>query len=174
MFCPTCGKDNPSERKFCSSCGTNLAAISEVLSGNTTNFFTRLDAGLDYFIARYSEHVFKNAPAEAVDRSVAHSWKLLGRGVLTSFVDIFLALLIWNVFTFRFQVLWISTPFRLLAERGKRQEDARDRMVESPPRLEGPAENRWLPGAVPSVSEHTTETLREYLPPRRDPTSPQD
>lgn len=175
MFCPTCGKDNPNERKFCSSCGTNLEAVSQVLSGNTTNFFTKLDSGLDYFIARYSEHVFKDAPAEATDRKVSNSWKILGKGVLTSFVDLFLAFLIWNVFAFRFQVLWISTPFRLLAERSKRQKSLTEAPAETPPlRLPEPTSNRWLASPPPSVGEHTTERLRDYQPPRKEQTAPQD
>ena len=175
MFCPTCGKDNPAERKFCSSCGTNLEAVSQVLSGNTTNIFTRLDAGLDYFIARYSEHVFKDAQANAADRTVSNSWKLLGKGVLTSFVDLFLALLIWNVFSFRFNILWISTPFRLLAERNKRQKSMIEgAAVEAPFRLPELAENRWLAGAAPSVSEHTTDRLQDYQPPPKEQTAPHD
>lgn len=174
MFCPTCGKDNPAERKFCSSCGTNLEAISQVLSGGSTNVFTKLDAGLDYFIARYSEHVFKDAAANATDRSVSNSWKLLGKGLVTSFVDLFLAVFTWNVFAFRFQILWISTPFRLLAERSKRQKSVEERIMAAPPlRLPDP-QNRWLPGHAPSVSEHTTERLQNYQPPPKEHTAPHD
>jgi len=175
MFCPTCGRDNPADRKFCSSCGTNLDLVSQALSGDSTNFFTKLDAGLDHFIARYAEHVFKDAPANAVERKVSNSWKLLGQGVLTSFVDLFLAIAIWNVFTVRFQILWMSTPFRLLAERSKRQKSMTESAAEQPPLgLPEPAEHRWLAGAAPSVSEHTTERLRDYQPPRKDHTAPQD
>ncbi len=75
MFCPTCGKDNSRGRKFCASCGTNLEAISKALSGSTGDFFTKIDAALDQFIARYSEHVFKDAPSNALDRRVGLAMK---------------------------------------------------------------------------------------------------
>lgn len=163
MFCPTCGRDSQLERKFCAACGTNLEAVSQVLSGDRTDFFTRLDTGLDQFIARYAEHVFKDAPSNATDRSVANSWKLLGKGVATSLVDLFLSLVIWNVFTVRFQILWISTPFRLLAERSNRLKKSRAVIdTDAPLRLPEHEPGEWVPIAAPSVSEHTTERLQEY------------
>lgn len=166
MFCPTCGRDNLNERKFCSSCGTNLEAVSQVLSGGTTNFFTRLDTGLDQLMARYSEHIFKDAQSDAAERKVSNSWKLLGKGILTSFVDLFLSLFIWNVFSLRFNILLISTPFRLLSERSARQKKMREREPEATNALAAAPEARWLPGEIPSVSEHTTEFLEEYKPPK--------
>ena len=166
MFCPTCGRENPSERKFCSSCGTNLEAVSQVLSGSTTNFFTRLDTGFDLLFARYSEHIFKDAQSNATDRKASNSWKLLGKAVATSFFDLLLAMLIWNVFTLRFQILLISTPFRLLSERSARQKRLVAVLEQDPQRkLQEPTEQRWLPDAMVSVSEHTTERLQEYSPP---------
>ena len=171
MFCPTCGRDNLIERKFCSSCGTNLEAVSQALSGTRTDFFTRLDTGLDQFIAKYAEHVFKDSPANALDRSVSNSWKILGKGVVTSFVDLFLSLVIWNVFTFRFQILWISTPFRLLAERSSRQKLKAAIDTDAQLKLPGPVQDRWGPDSVPSVSEHTTEIFQDYRPPTREQSS---
>ena len=169
MFCPTCGRDNLNERKFCASCGTNLEAVSQALSGTGTDFFTRIDTGLDQFIAKYAEHVFRDAPSKATDRSVGNSWKLLGRGVLTSFVDLFLSLVIWNVFTVRFNILFFSTPFRLLSERSSRLKNSKAGIeTDAPLRLPEPAPNQWLPGVAPSVSEHTTERLREYRPPTQE------
>ncbi|MGH9822381.1 MAG: zinc ribbon domain-containing protein [Blastocatellia bacterium] len=32
MFCPGCGKGNPENQKFCSSCGLNLDTVSEALA----------------------------------------------------------------------------------------------------------------------------------------------
>lgn len=169
MFCPTCGRDNLNEQKFCASCGTNLEAVSQVLSGTGTDFFTRIDTGLDQFIAKYAEHVFTDAPSKATDRSVSNSWKLLGRGVLTSFIDLFLSLVIWNVFTVRFNILLFSTPFRLLSERSGRLKNSKAGIdTDAPLRLPEPLQNQWIPGAVPSVSEHTTERLQEYRPPTRE------
>ena len=54
MFCPTCGKDNAKGLKFCASCGTNLVAVSQALSGSAGDFFTKTDAAVDQIIARYS------------------------------------------------------------------------------------------------------------------------
>lgn len=175
MFCPTCGRDNLSERKFCASCGTNLEAVSQLLFGTGTDFFTRIDSGLDQFIAKYAEHVFKDAQSNAADRSVSNSWKLLGRGVLTSFVDLFLSLIIWNVFTVRFHILLISTPFRLLLERSHRLKNSKaDTDAATPRSLPEHLPGQWLPGSLPSVSEHTTERLQQYQPPRQERSSNQD
>lgn len=166
MFCPTCGRDNLNERKFCASCGTNLEAVSQVLSGTGTDFLTKIDTGLDQFIAKYAEHVFTDAPSKASDRSVSNSWKVLGRGVLTTFVDLFLSIVIWNVFTVRFNILLLSTPFRLLSERSARLKNSKAGVdTDAQLLLPEPALNQWLPGVAPSVSEHTTERLQEYLPP---------
>ena len=169
MFCPKCGRDNLNEQRFCASCGTNLEAVSQMLSGTGADFFTRIDTGLDQFIAKYAEHVFTDAPSKATDRSVSNSWKLLGRGVLTSFIDLFLSLVIWNVFTVRFNILLFSTPFRLLSERSSRLKNSKPGIdADAPLRLPEPLENEWISGAVPSVSEHTTERLKEYRPPTRE------
>ena len=166
MFCPTCGRDNLNEQKFCASCGTNLEAVSQVLTGNETNFFTRIDTGFDQFTARYAEHIFKDAPASAADRTVSNSWKLLGKGILTSCMDLFLALILWNFFMLRFQILLISTPFRLLSERSRRQKELKARIdTDAPLSMPESAANLWLPGVSPSVSEHTTEHLQEYRQP---------
>jgi hypothetical protein len=37
MFCPKCGIQNPETGKFCRSCGTDLATVSEALSGKLAN-----------------------------------------------------------------------------------------------------------------------------------------
>jgi len=136
-----------------------------VLFGKETNFFTRIDTGLDQFTARYAERVFKDAPSLAADRTVGNSWKLLGKGVLTSFMDIFLAVILWNFFSLRFHLLLFSTPFRLLSERSQRQKKARDAPdIDAPLRLPESGPERWISGA-PSVSEHTTDILKGYRTP---------
>lgn len=166
MFCPTCGRDNLNEQKYCASCGTNLEAVSQVLFGNETDLFTRIDTGFDQFTARYAEHIFKDAPSSAADRTVSNSWKLLGKGIMTSFMDLFLALFLSNFFMLRFQILLISTPFRLLSERSRRQKELKAGIhTDAPLSLPEAAANQGLPGAPPSVSEHTTERLQEYRQP---------
>jgi hypothetical protein len=160
MFCPTCGKDNPLETKFCATCGTNLEVVSQALQGSEEDFFTKMDAGIDQLLARYSEHVFRNSPQVAADRQVGGSWKLLGRSVVTSLVDILLFFLMWNLLPLRFVILLVSSPFRLLASRGDR------------PQLKGPAAEGYKPpelsparktfpdGTIPSVTETTTRNLK--------------
>lgn len=155
MFCPTCGRDNTIERKFCASCGTNLEVVSQALAGSDDDFFTKIDAGLDHFLARYAEHVFRNAPAHAAEQRVAKSWQVLGQSVLTTIVDLLLFSLMWNVIPLRFLLLLISSPVRLITRRARPER----RSIESGRKgLELPdaAAQQWVPGSVESVTEHTT------------------
>ncbi|HYJ92008.1 MAG TPA: zinc ribbon domain-containing protein [Pyrinomonadaceae bacterium] len=160
MFCPNCGKDNSLELKYCASCGTNLEAVSQALTGREEDFFTKMDTGIDYFVARYSEHVFRNAPQGISEHKVAKSWKLLGQAVITTFVDILLFTLMWNILPLRFLILCISTPFRLLAERGNVPAEQRSlESVYQPPQLAQAKAGLWLGEAQPSVTENTTKHL---------------
>ena len=169
MFCPRCGRDNSKERRFCAACGTNLEAVSQVLSGDTDDFFTRTDTALDQFIARYAEHVFKKAPSNAMERQVSKSWQVLGQGVVTSFVDLILFSLMWNLLPLRFLILLISTPVRLLSERSSRQKTAPAELEERQvARLPEAPQREWSPDSVPSVSEHTTEMLLESRQPTQE------
>lgn len=160
MFCPTCGKDNSLELRFCASCGTNLEAVSQALTGTEGDFFAKMDAGIDQFIGRYTEHVFKNPVSGPMEYKVARSWQLLGKAVLTSLIDILLFTLMWNLLPLRFVILLISTPFRLLSERSKdkRHEDLQVEAYE-PPELSTPAAQKWLSESVVSVTENTTVNL---------------
>jgi hypothetical protein len=165
MFCPTCGRDNSIERKFCASCGTNLEAVSQALSGSDDDFFTKIDSGLDHFLAKYSEHVFRNAPANAAEQRVAKSWQVLGQGVLTSIVDLLLFSLMWNVIPLRFLLLLISTPIRLITQRGRPQKRtlAGWRQASDLPEA---GSQEWLPGSIDSVTEHTTAILADTERPK--------
>ena len=166
MFCPTCGRDNSIGRKFCASCGTNLEAVSQALSGSDDDFFTKIDAGLDYFLARYAEHVFKDAPSNALDQRIGKSWQVLGQSIVTSFVDILLFSLMWNIIPLRFLLLLISTPFRLLSGQGR---DKRGAALggKRAPDLSDPAPQPWLPESIGSITEHTTIILADPAPPRQ-------
>ena len=159
MFCPTCGRDNVIGRKFCASCGTNLEVVSQALSASDDDFFTKIDSGLDHFLARYAEHVFKNAPAHAAEQRISKSWQVLGQSVLTSVVDLLLFTLMWNVIPLRFLLLVISTPVRLVTQRGR----SRRRAIggTSVPDLPETGPQQWLSGSVESVTEHTTAILAE-------------
>jgi hypothetical protein len=166
MFCPTCGRDNSLERKYCVSCGTNLEAVSQALSGSEDNFFTRIDSGLDHFLARYAEHVFKNAPAHAAEQRVAKSWQVLGQSVLTSIINLLLFVLMWNVIPLRFLLLLISTPVRLILQRG----EASKRTIPASsgvPEVPEAEPQQWIAGSIGSVTEHTTAMLGKQRPKTR-------
>jgi hypothetical protein len=166
MFCPNCGRDNSRETKFCASCGINLEAISQALSGTRDGFFTKTEAAIDQLIARYAEHVFKDAPSKLNDRRVGNSWKILGQGIVTSFADLILFSLMWNIIPLRFLILLLSTPVKLLSQRSSRQVSAKnEREKNREQSLAEPLPNRWLPGSFSSVSEHTTQNLEEYRQP---------
>ncbi len=165
MFCPTCGRDNPRERKYCAACGTNLEAVSQALLGSQDDFFTKIDSGLDHFLARYAEHVFKNAPANAAEQRLAKSWQVLGQSVLTSIVDLLLFTLMWNVMPLRFLLLVISTPVRLITQRGQSQKRAIAAEARVP-ELPDPGPQQWISGSVGSVTEHTTAILGESQRPK--------
>lgn len=168
MFCPNCGRDNSQEKKFCASCGTNLEAVSQALNGNRDDFFTKTDAALDQLIARYSEHIFKDASSKLHDRAVSNSWKLLGQGLVTTFVDMILFSLMWNILPLRFLILTISTPFRLLSRRRSGQVATTAELAEHKrSAVAEPSSKKWLPESIPSVSEHTTQHLEEYRQPER-------
>lgn len=160
MFCPTCGKDNASERKFCASCGTNLEVVSQALAGSEDDFFTKIDAGLDHFLAKYAEHVFKNAPAHAAEQRIARSWQVLGQSVLTSIVDLLLFSLMWNIIPLRFLLLLISTPVRLVTQRARSPKNIKQGS-RSAPEFPEPSPHPWLSDSVDSVTEHTTAMLSD-------------
>jgi hypothetical protein len=164
MFCPTCGRDNSIGRKFCAACGTNLEAVSQALSASDDDFFTKIDSGLDHFLARYAEHVFKNAPAHAAEQRISKSWQLLGQSVLTSILDLLLFTLMWNVIPLRFLLLLISTPVRLITQRGRSQQKSIGGT--SVTDLPEPGPQQWLSGPVDSVTEHTTAILADTNRPK--------
>jgi len=160
MYCPTCGVDNSLERKYCAACGTNLEVVSLALSGSADGFFNKVDTSLDQFIARYAEHVFKDAPLKVLDGQISRSWKILGQGVLTALVDLLLFNLMCVVLPFRFLLLLVLTPIGVLTERSKRQQDLAGQL-DSKQALDFPVA---LPVDVPrslvaSVTEHTTRNL---------------
>lgn len=164
MFCPTCGRENSVGRKFCASCGTNLEAVSQALSGSEDDFFTRIDSGLDHFLAKYAEHVFKNAPANAAEQRIAKSWQVLGQSVLTSIVDLLLFTLMWNIIPLRFLLLVISTPVRLVSRRGQNSKSITGGT--KVPDFTDAEPQRWLAGSIESVTEHTTSILPDAQRPK--------
>lgn len=169
MFCPTCGKDNSFELKFCASCGINLEAISRALSVSEEDLFTKVDKSLDLFIARYAEHVFKDAPMRALDRQIGKSWQVLGQAVLTSLFDLALFTIMTIVLPIKFLILLIYTPIALLSQRSKHHKSTVAEVEgHKMPALFQPSPQQWLSEAVPSVTEHTTVKLGNSRAPKRN------
>jgi hypothetical protein len=134
--------------------------ILKALSDDAEGGFAKVGKAFDRFIARYAEHVFKDAPAKATERSVARSWKILGQGVLTSLFDLTLLGIMTMLLPLRFFILLIHTPFRLLSERNRSRRNAATELdSEDSSYLQVPQSQRWLP--IASVTEHTTVSLKE-------------
>ncbi len=160
MFCPNCGRDNANELKFCASCGTDLEAVSQALTGREADVFTKLDNGLDQFIGRYAEHVFSQPRPGSGEHGVVRSWRLLGQAFVTTLVDLFMFSIMWNILPLRFLLLLITSPIRILTERH------RQALVEgetsagySPPQLGRKTLEHLPPKSAPSVTEGTTSNL---------------
>lgn len=174
MFCPNCGRDNAQELKFCASCGINLEAVSRALTGNEEDVVTRLDAGIDQFISRYTEHIFPEKRPASVDNTVARSWKLLGQAVVTSLIDVLLFSLMWNILPIRFVLLVITSPFRLLSEKSRKQRERELALEEYAPPVLPEGNPDYVPAQVPSVIEETTRHLKARAGRGRDTTPDTD
>ena len=170
MFCPTCGRENSVALKFCASCGINLEAISRALTVAEEGLFTKVETALDQFIARYAEHLFKDAPSRAAERQVSKSWQVLGQGVLTGLFDLLLFSIMTIVLPARFLILLVYTPIKLLSDRGKQAKSETAEFADRRARdLAAPLPPRWLPDSVASVTEHTTLRLADSAYPKQNP-----
>src|ERR1044072_3865944 len=180
MFCPSCGKENPVECKFCASCGFNLELVSRALYTNSVGLYTRFDAALNQLIARYAARVFKNAPTTALSRKLSDSWKVLLEGILTAPVDFAIFwLMLFVIFPLRLLTLLISSPFRLLTSivsapfRRQMEESNRPKAVAAIKEIQSADNkreselNKWRTDSPISVVEHTTEHLPDYHRPVR-------
>jgi hypothetical protein len=179
MFCPSCGKENPVECKFCAACGFNLDVVSRALYTNSVGLYPRFDTALNQLIARYSERVFKNAPTTALSRKLSDSWKVLGEGLFTASVDFALFwLMLFVIFPLRLLTLFISTPFRLLTSvsapfRHRMEERNRPKALAPIDEIQAADNKRqseiseWRMNSAISVVEHTTEHLTDYHRPVR-------
>lgn len=169
MFCPNCGRDNSNELKFCASCGTNLDAVSRALTGREEDVVTRLDAQLDHFIGRYAEHIFPEPKAARQENPVVRSWRILGQAFVTSLIDLFMFIIMWNVLPARLMLLLVTSPIRLLIEKSRHGDDLNDlEPAYRSPELDEPRQRMFPKNAVPSVVEETTTDLRGRQSGRED------
>ncbi len=151
MFCPTCGREDAQERKFCSSCGTNLDRVTKALTPGKDNFLVQADEVFDRVLGRYAGMFFKDAPEKAQDRSVSNSWQVFGLSSLSLLANFILIPVCFLALKLRFFTLLFSTPFRLLSERSDQQAKASA--------LRANNQDQWLMNPVPGVTEHTTINL---------------
>lgn len=164
MYCPSCGKENIETARFCRGCGRSLAGILQTAQADTGSVFERIEYRLDETIASYASRYFKGRAAPFVSPiSLKESWKLLGQGFLTVFLDLLYTWLIVEfVLQIRFLMLLFKSPVRWWQERRARK--AVQPSAAAPiPLLQEPVTNQ-LP--VASVTEETTERLSDYVPPR--------
>lgn len=159
MFCPTCGREDAQERKFCPSCGTNLDRVSRALTPGKNNVLEMADEAFDRLLAKYAGLFFKSAPEKAMDRSLINSWIVFGQSLLALLANFVLIPLCAVALKFRFFVLLISTPFRMLSERNRQQ----SRTAE----LQLPTQEPWLINPMPSATDHTTLNLSTSSPPKQ-------
>ena len=161
MFCPKCGRDDSYAYKFCPTCGTNLEVVTIALSTGEDSLFTRVNKHLDRSVARYADHLFESVTTMAGEGRVASSWRLMGKGVLTFFIDLALLPLMFFFLPVRLLMLLLYTPMGLLQERSERKRSGVPTVgVASGTSRRGlPEEVGWRVGPVGSVTDHTTVHL---------------
>ena len=158
MFCPTCGREDSQERKFCIACGTNLERVTKALSPSGDSALVRIDKAFDKVMGHYAGMFFGNAPQQATEWRTANSWKLLGESFLAMLANFILFwLMCYVAFPVRFLVLLVATPFRLLAERNNK----------TPVTTAELEPHGWSEAVIPSVTEHATIKMDDSVAMRR-------
>jgi hypothetical protein len=161
MFCPKCGRDDSHRYKFCPTCGTNLDVVTIALTTGEDSVFTRVNKHLDRSVARYADHFFESATTAHREGQVGSSWRLIGKGMLTFFLDLALLPLMFFFLPIRLLMLLLYTPLGLLQERSEQKQG-------SMPTVNGASESSkrglpeaggWRVGSVGSVTENTTVHL---------------
>src|SRR5215210_5366318 len=166
MFCPKCGRDDSHRYKFCPTCGTNLDVVTIALSTGEDSIFTRVNKHLDRSVARYADHFFESATTTGREGQVGSSWRLVGKGVLTFFLDLALLPVMFFFLPVRLLMLLLYTPLGLLQERSERKRSG-------VPTIDGGSESSqrglpeaggWRAGSISSVTENTTVHLEPAEP----------
>ena len=175
MYCPTCGSNNQDDLKYCTHCGTNLAVVSEALSGKVANPVLseaeRIALLKNYYSGRRSAIIgFITVAISAFKLSLS---SFLGSpGIGFWFGPFFILLTIVGLlFIVRGGTRWIDASSELKALRYENPRQAlpdRNRPA-MPEQVKGyttgsmnPAEKDIALFDVPaSVTEHTTKSLQE-------------
>jgi hypothetical protein len=153
MFCPTCGREEAQERKFCTACGTNLERVTKALSPHAEGILTRADKTFDRWMAYYSGMFFSSATSKAADWRVSNSWMVLGQAFLALLANFLLFwIMLFAAIPIRFIVLLLSFAFRLLSERNEK----------SAPETADLVIPKWSADTlIPSVTEHATMKMND-------------
>ncbi len=161
MFCPKCGRDDSHGYKFCPACGTNLDVVTIALSTGEDSLFTRVNKHLDRSVARYADHLFESATTTAREGRVGSSWRLVGKGILTFFIDLALLPMMFFFLPVRLLMLLLYTPLGLLQERSERKRSGVPAVggASESSRRGLPEVGGWRVGSVGSVTENTTVHL---------------
>ena len=176
MFCPKCERDDSHGYTFCPACGTNLDVVTIALSTGEDSIFTRVNKHLDRSVARYADHLFESATTTAREGRVGSSWRLVGKGMLTFFIDLALLPVMFFFLPVRLLMLLLYTPLGLLQERSERKRSgvpavggAIELSQRGLPEVGG-----WRVGSVGSVTENTTVHLELAEPPREQTNTSED
>lgn len=159
MFCPKCGRDDSHGYKFCPACGTNLDVVNIALTTGEDSVFTRVNKHLDRSVARYADHFFESATTTGREGRVSSSWRLVGKGVLTFFLDLALLPVMFFFLPVRLLMLLLYTPLGLLQERSERKRSSVIDVASESSKRGLPEAGGWRGGPVGSVTEHTTVHL---------------
>jgi hypothetical protein len=159
MFCPTCGREESHERKFCIACGTNLERVTKALSPSGDGLLTRMDKAYDRWMARYAGMFFSSAASKAADWRTSHSWQVLGQSFLALLANFLLFwVMLFAALPARFIILLFSAAFRLLSERNNKA---------NPTTADLPTPQWSADTVMPSVTEHATMKMNDPAAVRR-------
>ena len=173
MFCPTCGREDSQERKFCPSCGTNLERVTNALSPGAEGVLVEADQSFDRLIARYAGLFFSGSLAKTLDRRLANSWAIWGQSFLSLLVNFVLFwVMLFAVLPLRLITLLLSTPFRLLTERNTQKGKAPVAQIERiRPEAHNALPEQWR-DHIPSIGEPTTMSLGSHSASERPTSNP--
>ena len=186
MYCPNCSSNNQAELRFCTHCGTNLAVVSDALSGRTSDQ-SHLDERMvalfkDYYRGRNSVIIGGIATLIALFKVVLFALLGLpaGTGFLGTLAGILLIYgiiaLIWGAGKWNDSASEIKAIQRAASAGGApRSLEGRHALLSSEPaniRTGSPNTDPLAIGAEypGSVTEQTTRQLKEnvVIPPKEN------